>query len=195
MLYYAFSFHATVLTVLFTLCCCTEFHAAVLLISSFDTFNLFLIVLLVSCHCTFFYLMLLQLNPIVLVLILFKMIGLKKLLMCWGAVGGRESQEAECAGWPRALRNRELQYSQSNHWSREPTELVHHFWRQSAAWLKFDMVDWLHRSAIPMGDKGGILLVQMISTCPPCAQRKGVGGGVQHPCGTSAVYNQWSSVY
>ncbi len=103
--------------------------------------------------------------------------------MCWGEAGGRESQEAECAGWPRALRNRELQYSQSNDWSREPTELVHHNRRQSAAWLKFDMVGYIARqSQWGGGGEGGISLVQITVFQPafpalPWGRCEGVGGG------------------
>ncbi len=76
---------------------------------------------------------------------------------------------------------------QSNELNRGTTELVQHFSllyrgsshrRKSPAWHKFDMV-WIWRSQYPSGEEGGILLVQMITTCLHSAW----GEGGSAPCG------------
>ncbi len=76
---------------------------------------------------------------------------------------------------------RRFTQSQSNDWYRGPTELVQHFAyrqsshrRQGATSHKINMV-WIH----PGGEKGGILLIQLISMCLHAAlRRRGGGEGV-----------------
>ncbi len=46
---------------------------------------------------------------------------------------------------------------------------------------KFDKV-WLHRSPFLLGRMGGVLFVQMITTCLSWVQRKGLGRGVSNLC-------------
>jgi hypothetical protein len=70
-----------------------------------------------------------------------------------------------------------------NELTRGPNEIVQYFrlqssHRQSAACPKFDMV-WQRRLPIPVGEEGGNILVQSISTCLTLRKE----GGGRHPVG------------